>query len=199
MAPEVIKGKAYGIAVDIWSFGVMLTEMIKIEPPYMDEGQLEAFYATNVTPALRNPSAHTPELKNFLSVCLCVNTASRATAAQLLKHAFLRNACALSGLLPLLWFRTAKEMERLQREKQLMIRQLDMYTSDALTSTSMGFEPPVFDYPLRRSAYPFPFGENEDNEVRYHGYHGYHDADMDPPYVPGKWQYPEKSQIVNTI
>ena len=257
MAPEVITGKAYGITVDIWSFGVMVMEMIKNEPPYVDEGPLKAFYATNVTPTLKNPGAHTPALKSFLAVCLCVDIASRATAAQLLKHIFLGHACALSGLLPLLWFRTANvpevpetlvgdvEMERLQKEKQLMdriqedqvservlhrssgnerereresaaiptvpaliptgsrpflmqgradelmIRNQDIYTSDALLGSSMNFEHPAFVTPSpRRSAYPFPFRENEENEAIL-----YHRADMDStwlPYVPGKWQYPEK-------
>ena len=80
--------------------------------------------ATNGTPTLKKPDALSRELKSFLSVCLCVDVKSRATAEELLQvrilgllrwislmfgfslqHEFLKKACALSGLAPLLRFR----------------------------------------------------------------------------------------------
>ncbi|KAI0087556.1 kinase-like domain-containing protein [Irpex rosettiformis] len=107
MAPEVVKQKEYGAKVDIWSLGIMAIEMIENEPPYLDEEPLKALYliATNGTPTLKKPEALSRELKSFLSVCLCVDVKSRATAAELLEHDFLKKACALSGLAPLLRFR----------------------------------------------------------------------------------------------
>ncbi|KAI0698270.1 kinase-like domain-containing protein [Cytidiella melzeri] len=107
MAPEVVKQKEYGAKVDIWSLGIMAIEMIENEPPYLDEEPLKALYliATNGTPTLKKPEALSKELKGFLSVCLCVDVKSRATAAELLDHEFLRKSCALSGLAPLLRFR----------------------------------------------------------------------------------------------
>ncbi|KAH8101267.1 Pkinase-domain-containing protein [Cristinia sonorae] len=107
MAPEVVKQKEYGAKVDIWSLGIMAIEMIENEPPYLDEEPLKALYliATNGTPTLKKPEALSRELKGFLSVCLCVDVKSRATAAELLEHEFLKKACALSGLAPLLRFR----------------------------------------------------------------------------------------------
>ncbi|KAL6308798.1 kinase-like domain-containing protein [Sparassis latifolia] len=108
MAPEVVKQKEYGAKVDIWSLGIMAIEMIENEPPYLDEEPLKALYliATNGTPTLKKPEALSRELKGFLSVCLCVDVKSRATADELLEHEFLKKACALSGLAPLLRFRT---------------------------------------------------------------------------------------------
>ncbi|KAL4249761.1 protein kinase superfamily protein [Abortiporus biennis] len=108
MAPEVVKQKEYGAKVDIWSLGIMAIEMIENEPPYLDEEPLKALYliATNGTPTLKKPEALSRELKGFLSVCLCVDVKSRATAAELLEHDFLKKACALSGLAPLLRFKT---------------------------------------------------------------------------------------------
>ncbi|KAK2461388.1 hypothetical protein APHAL10511_006612 [Amanita phalloides] len=108
MAPEVVKQKEYGAKVDIWSLGIMAIEMIENEPPYLDEEPLKALYliATNGTPTLKKPDGLSGELKGFLAVCLCVDVGSRATAAELLEHEFLRKACALSGLAPLLRFRT---------------------------------------------------------------------------------------------
>ncbi|OSD03749.1 Pkinase-domain-containing protein [Trametes coccinea BRFM310] len=107
MAPEVVKQKEYGAKVDIWSLGIMAIEMIENEPPYLDEEPLKALYliATNGTPTLKKPETLSRELKSFLSVCLCVDVKSRATAEELLQHEFLKKACALSGLAPLLRFR----------------------------------------------------------------------------------------------
>ncbi|RXW16802.1 hypothetical protein EST38_g9051 [Candolleomyces aberdarensis] len=108
MAPEVVKQKEYGAKVDIWSLGIMAIEMIENEPPYLDEEPLKALYliATNGTPTLKKPEALSRELKSFLAVCLCVDVGSRATADELLEHEFLQKACALSGLAPLLRFKT---------------------------------------------------------------------------------------------
>ncbi|KAL7412124.1 kinase-like domain-containing protein [Mrakia frigida] len=107
MAPEVVKQKEYGAKVDIWSLGIMAIEMIENEPPYLDEEPLKALYliATNGTPTLKKPDQLSSELKSFLSVCLCVDVKSRATAAELLEHEFLAKACDVASLAPLLRFK----------------------------------------------------------------------------------------------
>lgn len=107
MAPEVVKQKEYGPKVDIWSLGIMAIEMIEQEPPYLNEEPLKALYliATNGTPRLKKPEKLSKDLKAFLSVCLCVDIRSRASAEELLKHDFLKHGCALGSLAELLAFK----------------------------------------------------------------------------------------------
>lgn len=107
MAPEVVKQKEYGPKVDIWSLGIMAIEMIESEPPYLNEEPLKALYliATNGTPRLKKPEKLSKELKAFLSVCLCVDIRSRASANELLQHDFLKHGCTLASLADLLAFR----------------------------------------------------------------------------------------------
>ncbi|KAF2199299.1 Pkinase-domain-containing protein [Delitschia confertaspora ATCC 74209] len=107
MAPEVVKQKEYGNKVDIWSLGIMAIEMIESEPPYLNEEPLKALYliATNGTPRLKKPDKLSKELKAFLSVCLCVDVKSRASAGELLSHEFLKGGCGLNSLAQLLNFR----------------------------------------------------------------------------------------------
>ncbi|KAM7220755.1 Pkinase domain containing protein [Rhypophila decipiens] len=109
MAPEVVKQKEYGPKVDIWSLGIMAIEMIESEPPYLNEEPLKALYliATNGTPRLKKPEKLSKELKAFLSVCLCVDVKSRASARELLEHDFLKHGCALGSLADLLAFKRA--------------------------------------------------------------------------------------------
>jgi serine/threonine-protein kinase CLA4 len=107
MAPEVVKQKEYGNKVDIWSLGIMAIEMIESEPPYLNEEPLKALYliATNGTPRLKKPDKLSKELKAFLSVCLCVDVKSRASATELMSHDFLKNGCNMASLFQLLTFR----------------------------------------------------------------------------------------------
>lgn len=109
MAPEVVKQKEYGPKVDIWSLGIMAIEMIESEPPYLNEEPLKALYliATNGTPRLKKPEKLSKELKAFLSVCLCVDVKSRASAYELLQHDFLKHGCPLGSLSELLAFKRA--------------------------------------------------------------------------------------------
>lgn len=107
MAPEVVKQKEYGPKVDIWSLGIMAIEMIESEPPYLNEEPLKALFliATNGTPRLKAPNKLSRELKAFLSVCLCVDVRSRASADELLKNDFFKERCSLASLSELLRWR----------------------------------------------------------------------------------------------
>ncbi|KAJ6442342.1 STE/STE20/PAKA protein kinase [Purpureocillium lavendulum] len=111
MAPEVVKQNKYGHKIDIWSLGIMTIEMIELQPPYMDEEPLRALYliVTNGTPPLRDPEKLSASLKDYLAVCLRVDAQQRATAEELLGHAFLQSGCPTEELIikqsGLLWER----------------------------------------------------------------------------------------------
>eukprot|EP00761_Pharyngomonas_kirbyi_P006624 gb/GECH01006632.1/.p1 GENE.gb/GECH01006632.1/~~gb/GECH01006632.1/.p1 ORF type:complete len:482 (+),score=109.15 gb/GECH01006632.1/:1-1446(+) len=91
MAPEVIRGVDYDGKVDVWSLGVMALEMADGEPPLLDLPPLRALFiiATQPPPSLNNPEHWSDQFKDFLSLCLSKNAASRSTAEQLLNHPFI--------------------------------------------------------------------------------------------------------------
>jgi p21-activated kinase 1 len=94
MAPELIKGKAYSFAVDIWSLGIMCRELAEGEPPYVDVPPMRALYmiVSQGVPPISAPETRSPEFLDFLDVCLKKDPAQRATATQLLAHPFLATA-----------------------------------------------------------------------------------------------------------
>ncbi|KAJ6554030.1 kinase-like domain-containing protein, partial [Mycena vulgaris] len=100
MAPEVLHQKAYSSKVDVWSLGILVIEMIEEELLFLEK-----------RPTLQNSVAVSPELQNFLTMCLAVNVDSRATASELLDHQFLKRACSLEGLVPLLRYKRRNRPE----------------------------------------------------------------------------------------
>ncbi|VDM02206.1 unnamed protein product [Schistocephalus solidus] len=104
MAPEVIARIPYFTAADVWSFGVLIIEMVEGEPNLFDDPPSVAMQRIkeSFTPHLRFPQMSSPSLNSFLSIILVRQDLHRATAAQLLRHPFLKRAGPPSCLQPLL-------------------------------------------------------------------------------------------------
>ncbi|KAE8727965.1 Mitogen-activated protein kinase kinase kinase 5, putative isoform 2 [Hibiscus syriacus] len=103
MAPEVLKSVMkkdsnpnLALAVDIWSLGCTVIEMLNGKPPWSDfEGPRALFKVLNQNPTV--PEALSPEGKDFLHCCFQRNPAERPSAAMLLEHPFVRNSVNQNG------------------------------------------------------------------------------------------------------
>jgi len=105
MCPEVISRKPYGPEVDIWSFGIMIIEMVEGEPPFYNEPPLQVMRKIRdmpVSPTLKNPRGVSLRLANFIEKMLNRDPKQRATASELLKHPFLLKAGPTEMIVPLL-------------------------------------------------------------------------------------------------
>lgn len=94
MSPEVIKGEPYSFATDIWSLGIVAIELCEQEPPHMDKQPVRAllYIAKSNSPTLKNSEKYSNEFKDFLQCCLEVDQNKRSTAAELLRHPFLKKS-----------------------------------------------------------------------------------------------------------
>lgn len=113
MAPEIVKKKAYGPKVDLWSLGIMTIEMIEGEPPYLNETPLRALFliTTNGKPELKDWDSLSPSLQEFLDACLEVNPDKRANSVQLLNSKFIQEATDNRTLAPLVQLARAEKQK----------------------------------------------------------------------------------------
>eukprot|EP01090_Pellita_catalonica_P022754 TRINITY_DN8964_c0_g1_i1.p1 TRINITY_DN8964_c0_g1~~TRINITY_DN8964_c0_g1_i1.p1 ORF type:complete len:259 (-),score=20.80 TRINITY_DN8964_c0_g1_i1:13-789(-) len=94
MAPELIRGMAYDNKVDIWSLGIVVYEMAEGDPPYMDFPPLRSLFliSTRGIPELKEPDQWSKEFKSFAKLCLMPNADDRPSAAELLRHPYMKKA-----------------------------------------------------------------------------------------------------------
>ncbi|XP_071736889.1 mitogen-activated protein kinase kinase kinase 1-like [Rutidosis leptorrhynchoides] len=93
MAPEVVnnrKNKGYGRAADIWSLGCTVLEMLTGRVPYSHLEGMQALFRIGGGELPTIPKNLSEEAKDFILKCLQVNPNDRPTAAQLLKHPFVK-------------------------------------------------------------------------------------------------------------
>jgi len=92
MAPERLSGGVYSYAADIWSFGLIVLEMLKGEYPYPAADN----YFKLLSQIMDQPAPGVPEgtfsdeLAEFVGVCLDKDPIKRPSANDLLKHHWLR-------------------------------------------------------------------------------------------------------------
>jgi len=69
LAPEVLEGKGYGKAVDWWSFGTLVYEMLTGLPPFYSE-DVQHMYTKIMTAELEIPDTMSPEAGDLLTKLL---------------------------------------------------------------------------------------------------------------------------------
>ncbi|KAK3023978.1 hypothetical protein RJ639_042868 [Escallonia herrerae] len=98
MAPELLHPVRHrddssdlALAVDIWSLGCTIIEMLNGKPPWSEfEGAAAMFKVLRETPPI--PETLSPDGKDFLHCCFRRNPAERPSASMLLEHRFLKNS-----------------------------------------------------------------------------------------------------------
>ncbi|XP_057501400.1 LOW QUALITY PROTEIN: mitogen-activated protein kinase kinase kinase 5-like [Actinidia eriantha] len=101
MAPELLQSvmqkdasSDLALAVDIWSLGCTIIEMLNGKPPWSEyEGAAAMFKVLRESPPI--PDTLSSEGKDFLRCCFRRNPADRPTASKLLEHRFLKNSLQL--------------------------------------------------------------------------------------------------------
>ncbi|XP_033121668.1 serine/threonine-protein kinase 3-like [Anneissia japonica] len=122
MAPEVIQEIGYDCKADIWSLGITALEMAEGKPPYADIHPMRAIFMipTKPPPAFRNPEKWTEEFTDFISKCLIKDPEERATATELLQHAFISSAGPVSILRDMIIeANNIREDEKLRHQQML--------------------------------------------------------------------------------
>ncbi|KAI0565523.1 Serine/threonine protein kinase [Gracilaria domingensis] len=94
MAPEVCRGLEYDSKVDVWSTGVLAIECAEGAPPLLHETQMKAMFiiATKGPPRLKRPEEWTSDFHDFIARCTAIDPSQRASAAEMLRHPFLKRA-----------------------------------------------------------------------------------------------------------
>jgi len=105
MSPEVVQsnnGKGYDYKTDIWSLGITVIEMVRGTAPYINFPPIKILMLVmqDDAPGLEtNPrdkenytKNYGKSIRNFISSCLTKDPAKRPSAAELLKHPFIKKA-----------------------------------------------------------------------------------------------------------
>mmetsp|Transcript_13941 Transcript_13941/g.21696 ORF Transcript_13941/g.21696 Transcript_13941/m.21696 type:complete len:525 (-) Transcript_13941:140-1714(-) len=103
LSPEMIRMEPHSCPTDIWSFAISLIEMKNGIPPNKHK-PLTLMYKVGclrkedppVIPA--DTKGWSAELADFVSICLAPDPDKRATAKELLEHAFLKKCCKKSEM-----------------------------------------------------------------------------------------------------
>lgn len=114
MGPEVVKQSGYTTSADIWSVGITAIELAQGEPPYADLHPMKVLHLIPRNSPPQLPKTYSSTFRDFVAQCLTRDPLKRPSAAQLLKHSFIRKARSTKQLAPLAVSRLPKVRESKQ-------------------------------------------------------------------------------------
>jgi serine/threonine protein kinase len=85
LAPEVLQGHEYGKAVDWWSLGTLIFEMLTGLPPFYDE-DVQRMYAQKMTAELEVPEHVDPHAADLIAKFLDRNPSTRLQDTMAIRH-----------------------------------------------------------------------------------------------------------------
>ncbi|KAI8870861.1 Pkinase-domain-containing protein [Ramicandelaber brevisporus] len=112
MAPEVISLRGVSTKSDIWSLGCTIIELLTGRPPYHGLNPLSAMYHIVEDDGPTLPDDLSTQLQSFLEMCFRKDPSERPSAAELMRHPWIRQAKS-----------EANELKALRRENDRMCRQ----------------------------------------------------------------------------
>ncbi|KAG5180796.1 hypothetical protein JKP88DRAFT_200183 [Tribonema minus] len=98
VAPEILKRQPYGKEVDMWSVGVICYILLGGYPPFHDENQVRLFMKIKKGTFTFHPqywATISEDAKDLITKLLVVDPAQRITAAQALKHPWIRASASV--------------------------------------------------------------------------------------------------------
>eukprot|EP00052_Salpingoeca_macrocollata_P003228 m.34883 g.34883 ORF g.34883 m.34883 type:complete len:602 (-) comp13140_c0_seq1:99-1904(-) len=134
-APEMYDGK-YTESVDIYAFGLAVTEMLTLDSPYADvkaeagdHAQEEIIRQSKTTgPSVVQRVRRAPA-KDFITACICPNPADRAAIKDLLTHPFMQREDSMSPTPPKMLF----HLQNINRNGSLEVRITKLWPAQAFS------------------------------------------------------------------
>lgn len=81
----------------MWSFGILIIELVQGEPPYYDQLPVQAMLQimSKQRPPVKNLDKFSKQLQTVLDMCLEQEPENRASCSELVVHSFFKKACNL--------------------------------------------------------------------------------------------------------
>ncbi|KAJ3119261.1 hypothetical protein HK100_000391 [Physocladia obscura] len=94
LAPEIITRSQYDFKADIWSLGITIIELATGNPPFANHDPRKAMFLIPRSRPAQLEGDFSPQIKEFIALCLTEEPEQRPSAEELLKTRFIKGAPA---------------------------------------------------------------------------------------------------------
>ena len=132
MSPEVVSGAEYDEKSDVWSLGILTLELADGEVPLIEHPPIKALFLirSQDPPTFKSSSEWSDVFHDFLKRCLEKDPTKRATIDELLEHEFIKKACKLDFLAPLLTKIRAEKKKKNIKESDIGLQVIKLRTEE---------------------------------------------------------------------